>query len=77
MELKAKRRGKGNKGWKIMENLMAKLPTKQTNRHGITVNDSLCMKGTKDIVAIRLHLPLQPCTCLLPRVFAASIDLSR
>ncbi|KAJ2928993.1 hypothetical protein H1R20_g8098, partial [Candolleomyces eurysporus] len=42
----------GNKGRKIMQDLMAELPADQTNQHGITVDDSLCMKGAKDIFSI-------------------------
>jgi NADH:ubiquinone reductase (non-electrogenic) len=42
----------GNKGHKITQDLMAKLPTKQTSQHGITVNGSLRMKGAKDVFAI-------------------------
>ncbi|KAJ2920761.1 hypothetical protein H1R20_g16332, partial [Candolleomyces eurysporus] len=36
----------------IKEDLLAKLPADQTNRRGITVDDSLCMKGAKDIFSI-------------------------
>jgi NADH:ubiquinone reductase (non-electrogenic) len=39
----------GNKGRKITQDLMAKLPTEQTNRHSITVDNGLRMKGAKDV----------------------------
>ncbi|KAJ2934436.1 hypothetical protein H1R20_g2665, partial [Candolleomyces eurysporus] len=42
----------GNKGRKITQDLMAKLPADQTNRRGITVDDSLRMKGAEDIFSI-------------------------
>jgi NADH:ubiquinone reductase (non-electrogenic) len=42
----------GNKCRKITQDLMAKLPTEQTNRRGITINDGLRMKGAKDVFAI-------------------------
>jgi NADH:ubiquinone reductase (non-electrogenic) len=42
----------GNKGRKITQDLMLKLPAEQTNRRGITVDDGLRMKGAKDIFAI-------------------------
>jgi NADH:ubiquinone reductase (non-electrogenic) len=42
----------GNKGRKITQDLMLKLPAEQTNRRGITVDDGPRMKGTKDVFAI-------------------------
>ncbi|KAJ2935294.1 hypothetical protein H1R20_g1800, partial [Candolleomyces eurysporus] len=42
----------GNKGRKITQDLMAKLPADQTNRRGITVDDNLRMKGAEDILSI-------------------------
>ncbi|KAJ7088598.1 pyridine nucleotide-disulfide oxidoreductase-domain-containing protein [Mycena epipterygia] len=36
----------GNKGRKITQDLMAKLPTAQTNKRGITIDEHLQMKGT-------------------------------
>ncbi|KAH9476014.1 External alternative NADH-ubiquinone oxidoreductase, mitochondrial [Psilocybe cubensis] len=42
----------GNKGRKITQDLMAKLPEDQTNRRGITVDDYMQMKGANGIFAI-------------------------
>ncbi|KAJ2929515.1 hypothetical protein H1R20_g7570, partial [Candolleomyces eurysporus] len=42
----------GNKGHKITQDLMAKLPADQTNRRGITVDNNLRMKGAEDIFSI-------------------------
>ncbi|KAG6828439.1 hypothetical protein H0H92_007966 [Tricholoma furcatifolium] len=42
----------GNKGRKVTNDLMAKLPADQTNRRGIVVDDYLRMKGADGIFAI-------------------------
>lgn len=42
----------GNKGRKLTQDLMAKLPADQTNRRGITVDDYMRMKGADGIFAI-------------------------
>ncbi|PPQ90158.1 hypothetical protein CVT25_012469 [Psilocybe cyanescens] len=42
----------GNKGRKITQDLMAKLPQDQTNRRGIAVDDFMQMKGANGIFAI-------------------------
>jgi len=40
----------GNKGRKLTQDLMAKLPSIQTNKRGITVDDFLHMHGTNDSI---------------------------
>ncbi|EAU86695.2 NADH dehydrogenase [Coprinopsis cinerea okayama7 len=42
----------GNKGRKITQDLMAKLPETQTNRRGLTVDDHLRLKGADGVFAI-------------------------
>lgn len=40
----------GNKGRKLTQDLMAKLPTTQTNRRGLLVDDYLRMQGAQDSI---------------------------
>ncbi|KIK01192.1 hypothetical protein K443DRAFT_678656 [Laccaria amethystina LaAM-08-1] len=40
----------GNKGRKLTQDLMAKLPTTQTNRRGLVVDDYLRMQGAQDSI---------------------------